>query len=274
MLSFLVAPKNERAVTRITPPCILKVIRLNIYGVIMKQLLHFPFYIGDYLKDTMAFTQEERGAYIDLCVAYIQNDGKLKDDETLYLLTRCFSEQNRTTVATVVERAFERKDGFIISNTLNVLINKQKKLYKQKVDAGKQSAKKRAKIQRSFQQSESESESKPESKTSTKVIKPPEEKETNIPDWIPKEPWEEFMKVREKLKAKNTDYAKKVLINSLAKMKEQGHCPTDIINTSILNSWKGVFAPNNTNQKNNQPKPTKTKEEAKKQLQALMEIKT
>ena len=78
-----------------------------------------------------------------------------------------------------------------------------------------------------------------------------EEKETIIPDWIPKEPWKEFMKVREKLKAKNTDYAKKVLINSLAKMKEQGHCPTDIINTSILNNWKGVFAPNNINQKNN-----------------------
>ena len=127
-------------------------------------LIHYPFYIGGYLKNTMSFTQEQRGAYIDLCVAYIQNDGQLRDDESLYILTRCFNEQNRTSVATVVERAFKRENGYINSEELNALIVKQKNLRQQRVEAGKKSAEKRAKNQRALQQSESESESelKPE----------------------------------------------------------------------------------------------------------------
>ena len=127
-------------------------------------LIHFPLYIGDYLKQTMSFTQSERGAYIDLCTAYINNNGSLKDDETLYILTRCYTLENRASVATVVERAFQRDNGYIISDSLNELILKQKALRQQRVDAGKKSAEKRAKFQRALQQSESESESESESK--------------------------------------------------------------------------------------------------------------
>ena len=120
-------------------------------------LIHFPLYIGDYLKDTMSYTQEERGAYIDLCVAYIQNDGILPDDERLFFLTRCFSDENRTNVSTVVQRAFKRENGFIKSDTLDSLIYKQKSLRQQRVEAGKKSAEKRRENQRALQQSESES---------------------------------------------------------------------------------------------------------------------
>ncbi len=139
------------------------------------ELLYFPFYIGDYLKDTMSFTQQERGAYIDLCVAYIQNDGKLPDDERLFILTRCSTDLQRTAVATVVERAFERSLeqplSYIVSKKLDILIGKQKSLRNQRVEAGKASAEARAEkqraLERALQQSESnpESESKPHSNT-------------------------------------------------------------------------------------------------------------
>lgn len=134
-------------------------------------LIHFPVYLGDYLKNTISYTQAERGAYIDICIAYIQSDGKLPTDERLYIMTRCFSEEERTNVSTVVQRAFKQKNGFLVSNDLNSLLDKQKRLRDQRVQAGKTSAKKRAKLQRALQQSESESESELDTDIKKKVTK-------------------------------------------------------------------------------------------------------
>ena len=127
-------------------------------------LVHFPFYVGDYMSETMSFTQAQRGAYTDIKAAYIVNDGILPDDERLFIMTRCFSEEERTNVSTVVERAFKRENGFIVSEKLNLLISKQKGLRQQRIDAGKKSAEKRAEKQRALQQSESEPESESEPK--------------------------------------------------------------------------------------------------------------
>ena len=64
-----------------------------------------------------------------------------------------------------------------------------------------------------------------------------------LPDWIPLESWDALMEVRKAAKAQGTDYAKKLLVNQLAKYKASGHDPVDIINTSIRNSWKDVYEP-------------------------------
>lgn len=82
--------------------------------------------------------------------------------------------------------------------------------------------------------------------TTTKQQEPPTNQNTpafSLPDWVPVDVWEEFMATRKKLKAKDTDYAKKLLVNQLSKFKDQGHDPVEIINTSIRSGWKDVYAP-------------------------------
>lgn len=104
---------------------------------------YFPFFIGDYLKNTMTFTQRERGAYVDLMIAYMENRGKLKDDFSVFVLTRCFTKEDQTAVEKVIQKMFKRRRGYLVSDDLDALLKKQEDVRKTKVKAGIASAKKR-----------------------------------------------------------------------------------------------------------------------------------
>jgi hypothetical protein len=72
-----------------------------------------------------------------------------------------------------------------------------------------------------------------------------------IPSWINKEKWNAFMEVRKKNKAAQTDYAKKLIINELERLKNAGDDPDKILDVSIVNTWKSVYPLKNNGVKNN-----------------------
>lgn len=83
-----------------------------------------------------------------------------------------------------------------------------------------------------------------------------------LPDAIDKSIWQEFMKIRVRLKAINSDRAKSKLIKDLGKIyADTGENPDSVIERSIEKSWKGVF-PNNGNNGYNgaQAAPTRRKD--------------
>lgn len=207
-------------------------------------LVHFPIYIGDYFKDTMSFTQSERGAFVDLCVAYIESNGRLKNDETLFIITRCFSEENRTSVSTVVERAFEVREGYIYSDKLNALINKQKKLRDQRTSAGKKSAEKRAQRQRALQQSESESDNKKN-----------KQKKFEIPDWLPEQEWNDWLEMRRKNKKNATELAKQRALKKLAEFRDQGQDIAKVIIQSTDKCYTDFYEVKGKQGNENQNRP-------------------
>ena len=53
--------------------------------------------------------------------------------------------------------------------------------------------------------------------------------------------WKDFVDMRNKIKAPLTDKAIELAISKLSKLKDEGNNPTEILNESILNSWKGLF---------------------------------
>lgn len=74
-----------------------------------------------------------------------------------------------------------------------------------------------------------------------------------LPSYLDASLWDDFLDIRTKLKAKNTDRALKTLINQLEEFRRKGHDPNKIIETSVTNSWKGVFEPKGgTSEKPNQ----------------------
>jgi phage replication O-like protein O len=62
------------------------------------------------------------------------------------------------------------------------------------------------------------------------------------PEWIKKETWDAFLVVRKSLKAKPTDHALTLIVQALDRLRAAGDDPNEILDQSIMNNWKGVFA--------------------------------
>lgn len=77
-----------------------------------------------------------------------------------------------------------------------------------------------------------------------------------LPDWISPEVWAAFMEVRKKRRAANTPYALNLIVKDLAKWRELGHDPTEILNKSIKSSWSDVYEPKESANGNRSEKRT------------------
>ena len=100
-------------------------------------LIHFPVYIGDALKKFIEYpTLPERGAWISLCVALIQNDGFLPHDDTIYYKCLCFDDRDKQVLNKVINACLTKQKGFFICQEITDLINKQKTLRQKRIRAG------------------------------------------------------------------------------------------------------------------------------------------
>lgn len=78
-----------------------------------KETNWIPFYVSDYLKDTMHLTTEQHGAYMLLIMAYWVNQGPLaSDDETLMAITRQTPAQWKKNKNTIL-RFFQHESDAI-----------------------------------------------------------------------------------------------------------------------------------------------------------------
>jgi phage replication O-like protein O len=70
-----------------------------------------------------------------------------------------------------------------------------------------------------------------------------EEKEirAEIPSWISSECFEEFKKMRKKIKKPMTKRAEELVIKELGKLKEKGSDPNEVLEQSIRNDWQDVY---------------------------------
>lgn len=64
-----------------------------------------------------------------------------------------------------------------------------------------------------------------------------------LPSWLPQEVWNEYVKMRRKIRKPLTDYAEKLAIKKLAELKACGYDPVAVLEDSIFNDWAGLFAP-------------------------------
>jgi hypothetical protein len=58
---------------------------------------------------------------------------------------------------------------------------------------------------------------------------------------VPKKNWDEFVKMRKKIKAPLTEHAADLVILELKKLQAAGHDPVAVIDQSTRNSWRDVF---------------------------------
>ena len=79
----------------------------------------------------------------------------------------------------------------------------------------------------------------------TDIINKPEKKveksEIEIPDWIDKETWKDFLEVRKKKRAPMTVRAIELMIKKLLEFKNDGIDPNKLLEQSILKGWTDVY---------------------------------
>jgi len=81
-----------------------------------------------------------------------------------------------------------------------------------------------------------------ESKPKTKAVAKPKPV-VDVPSYIDGDAWLAFIECRKRLKAPNTERAIKLILSKLAKFHAEGLNVNEIIDQSVENGWKGVFAP-------------------------------
>ena len=62
-----------------------------------------------------------------------------------------------------------------------------------------------------------------------------------LPPWVDKEAWDGYLEMRTKKKAVPTPRAVMLVMKTLAKLREEGHDPNEVLNQSTLSNWTGVF---------------------------------
>lgn len=63
------------------------------------------------------------------------------------------------------------------------------------------------------------------------------------PEWIPKEAWGEWLKVRVKKRAPMTPYALRLAVKHLDELRRNGYAPQEVLDNCILQGWQGIWPP-------------------------------
>lgn len=97
----------------------------------------FPFYPGDYLRDTQLLTAEEHGCYLLMIINYYSTGKPLPKDR--FILARIFklSPQKTTKIIATLSPYFQEKDGMFFHKKIEEEIEKAKQNHEHKVKAGR-----------------------------------------------------------------------------------------------------------------------------------------
>ena len=61
------------------------------------------------------------------------------------------------------------------------------------------------------------------------------------PDWLPADAWDGYLEMRKRIKKPMTDYAMKLAVGELGKLRDAGQDPEAVLNQSTMKSWQGLF---------------------------------
>jgi uncharacterized protein YdaU (DUF1376 family) len=89
---------------------------------------YYPWYPGDYLRDTPDLSMLEDGAYRRLLDHYFVSDGNMPADRTrLYRICRAFTQDEQKAVILIVERFFKEENGRIYNHRAEIELQKRRK---------------------------------------------------------------------------------------------------------------------------------------------------
>ncbi|MCK5237319.1 MAG: DUF1376 domain-containing protein, partial [Deltaproteobacteria bacterium] len=209
----------------------------------------------DWLADMNVryMTPEERGAYIEL-MAIEWNEIGIPDDDNALAVLSGLGEKWSNGSGEKIRKCFKRRGKKLIHPRLEKERKKQQE-WKLKCSMGgkKSVSMRKVKVKKgkgsstnppTLVQVKGNSSSSFSSAFAFTSLKKRIDKgdEIESPDWIPQEPWDGFIEMREKKKSPLTDHALKILVNKLKDFKSKGADIGKILDQSTESSWKSIYA--------------------------------
>jgi uncharacterized protein YdaU (DUF1376 family) len=96
-----------------------------------------PFYVGDYLADTMLLTTVQHGAYLLLMLACWKSGGSLPDDDEALSSAAKLSASEWRKNSGALRRFFEAKDGVLFHKRITQELEKAQNLSDARSESGK-----------------------------------------------------------------------------------------------------------------------------------------
>ncbi len=200
----------------------------------------YPFYVGDYARKTAHLSMLEHGAYRLLLDHYYATGEPLPDDNVkLFRICRARTPSERQSVLSTVAEFFTKDGTLLRSEKCDRVLDKQLNY------SNSQSAK--AKLRHS----NGNATAMPRARVTKTITKTKVSKDTIedvvLPDWLPKESWEEFKQHRRNKKDPLTPLAESKALKLLMGFVSQGHDPIELIDKAIASGWKTFYISNNFN---------------------------
>lgn len=201
----------------------------------------FAFDWKKYEDDTSDLFLVQHGAYLQLLMHYYKSGLPLpQDTERLTRISRAHTEEEIRAVSDVLQRYFVLKSDGWHNKRADEELSKMRRISKVRSNAARSkssanaSANAEAKPNQLPTQLTTNNKQKAESKAKAASA-------FVTPDWVPKEEWAEFEKMRRTIRKPMTDKARSLIVGELFKLRSRGHDPKLVLEQSISNSWQGVF---------------------------------
>lgn len=211
---------------------------------------YYQHNIGDYRKDTSHLSLLEHGIYRQLLDTYYLDEEPLNSD--LSKLMRSHSVRTADEVQSfqnVLNDFFSLTENGYIHKRCDVVISEfHSKSEKARSSAmarwaNKDKGSKRTDTKSNANALRTDSEGNAKGML-TSNQKP--ERETELPSFLTKEMWDEWLQHRKGLKKPMSELSKTKFINQLSGFVEQGHDAKRLMDTAIANGWQTIYPKDET----------------------------
>lgn len=203
-------------------------------------------YIGDYMRDTGTLTVAEHGAYVLMLLHHYATEQPLPTGRDLHRLLRAESKADRDAIDSVARRFWLETEAGLVNSRASEEMRKAEHQREVNRTVGKLGGRPKR------TETESVSERKP--KRNPNHSQTPDTRERgdtplkppawSPPDWVPAEPWANFVLHRKAMRGVPfTDAARDGVIAELRKLSDAGHDPAELLATAVTRGWRTVFPP-------------------------------
>ena len=201
---------------------------------------YYQFHIGDYISHTIHLSAEEDLAYRRLLDMYYDTEQPIPNN--IPLVSRRL-RLGSDVVQSVLDEFFTLSDQGYKNLRADLEIREYHAFIDKQRTNGKLGGRPK-KTQRKPTANPDQSQKKPNQEPLT-TNQQPKKEATDVavvlPDWLPLETWDAFIKMRKRIKKPPTDYAVKLLINKLDGFRAKGQDVKEILERSITSSWQDLY---------------------------------